>query len=220
MEENSMGKGNQNATLNQDLCVKCQEANLPDEKLSTVSDGIAKLIEYSNRIGDKQLRSSLEERVSTDVVKIHRQCQRDVYNTLKRKSLEPACSPTERKGPRRESVNFQWSRDCFYCGKECKSDPHNPGRISWQEVRTLPMRSNILHMCLRKSDEQSEAVKRRLLSVNDLVAAEGRYHKSCRQSFFHKSFKSELADLLTLPALTISMLYASGWNKRERYILW
>ena len=30
----------------------------------------------------------------------------------------------------------------------------------------------------------------RLLSFNVLVAAEGRYHKNCRQNIFHKSSKS------------------------------
>ena len=46
------------------------------------------------------------------------------------------------------------------------------------------MKENILHERLRKKDEQSEALRMQLLSINDLVAAEGRYHKNRRQIFF------------------------------------
>ena len=53
------------------------------------------------------------------------------------------------------------------------------------------MKENILHECLRKKDEQSEALRMRLLSINDcLVAAEGWYHKNRRQNVFHNSSKS------------------------------
>ena len=105
-----------------------------------------------------------------------------MYNALKRKSTEPIYTPRECKPARRESINFNWKRDCFYCGEECKVDPHNPHRIDWCEVRRLTMKENILHECLRKKDEQSEALRMQLLSINDLLAAEGRYHKKYRQN--------------------------------------
>ena len=119
-------------------------------------------------------------------MKIHRDCQKDVYNALKRKSTEPSVwTLRECKPAPRESIKFNWKTDCFYNEEKCKADPHNPNRIDWCEVRTLPLKENILHECLRKKNEQPEALW--LLSINDLVAAEGRYHKNCRQNVFHKT---------------------------------
>ena len=122
--------------------------------------------------------SFLNENRDTGLIKIH---------------TEPICTPRECKPARQESINFNWKRIIsteHYCGEECKVNPHNPNRIDWCEVRTLPMKENIRHKCLRKKDEQSEALRMRLLSINDLVAAEGRHHKNYRQNFFHKSSKS------------------------------
>ena len=54
-----MGKRNLNASLNQDLCVKCREANSnenSDEKSSTIIDGNAKGAEYNNPTENRQLR--------------------------------------------------------------------------------------------------------------------------------------------------------------------
>ena len=111
-------------------------------------------------------------------------------NVLKRKLTEPICTPRECKPAQKDSINFNWKCDCFYCEEKCKVYPHNSNRIDWCEVRTLPMKENIRRECLRKKDEQSEALIMRLLNINDLVAAEGRYHNNCRQNFFHKSSKS------------------------------
>ena len=38
------------------------------------------------------------------------------------------------------------------------------------------MKENILHQCLKKKNEQSEALRMGFLSINDLVAVEGQYH--------------------------------------------
>ena len=171
-------------------CVKCN-VNLEEKKLHTIKDGITKLIDYSKWIGNNHLTSFLNENRDTGLNKIHRDCQKDKYNALKRKLTEPSiCTPRECKPARTESIKFNWKRDCFYCGEECKVYLHNPKRIDWCEVRTLPKKENILHKCLRKKNEQSEALRMRLLSINDLVTAGGRCYKNCRQIFFHKTSKS------------------------------
>ena len=160
--------------------------NFEDEKLYSIKDGITKLIDYSKRNGNSHLASFLNQNHDTGRIKIYRLCQKDVYNALKRKSTELICTPRECKPARRESINFSWICDCFYCGEVCKVYPHNPNRIDWSGVRALPMKENILHECLRNKGEQSEALRMQLLIINDLVAAEGRYHKNCRQIFFMK----------------------------------
>ena len=76
-----------------------------------------------------------------------------MYNALKRKTTEPICTPRECKLAQGESINFSCKRDCFYC-KE---------KIDWCEVRTLPMKENILHEWFIKKDEQSEALSMQLL---------------------------------------------------------
>ena len=67
------------------------------------------------------------------------------------------------------TMNFNWKRDCFYCGEKFKVDSHNPNRINWWEVKRLSVKENILHECLRKKDEQSDALRMRLLSINPLT---------------------------------------------------
>ena len=84
-------------------CVKCQ-ANLEDEKLYTINNGITKLIDYSKGIGNSHLTSFLNENRDTRLIKIHRHCQKDAYNALKKKSTEPICTPRECKPARREST--------------------------------------------------------------------------------------------------------------------
>ena len=109
-------------------CVKCQ-GNLEDKKLYIIKDGITKLIEYSKRLGNNHLTSLLNEDRDTGLIKIHRDCRKDVYSALKRKSTEPICTLRECKPAQRESINFNWKRDCFYSVEECKVDAHNPNRI-------------------------------------------------------------------------------------------
>ena len=65
-------------------------ANSPDENVSSENDGVAEVIEYSNR-EDRQLPPFLKKKIGTDVVKIHFHCQPNVYKTLKKNSSEPAC---------------------------------------------------------------------------------------------------------------------------------
>ena len=109
------------------------------------------------------LTSFLKENCDAGLIKFHRDYQKDMYNALKRKTTEPICTPRECKPVQGESINFSCKRDCFYCKEECKVDPHNPKKIDWCEVRTLPMKENILHEWLIKKDEQSEALSMQLL---------------------------------------------------------
>ena len=105
----------QNKPLDENLCIKCQLQISNEDKLTTVKGGIEALIEYSNCTNNQALKTFLEERRGTDRVKIHRDCQKKISNVLKRKptsSLDEA-KPTKVK-TRRESVSFEWKRDCFF----------------------------------------------------------------------------------------------------------
>ena len=178
----------QETQLNENYCIKCQDPNSKDEKMTIVKDGIEKIIEFSCRTNNQTLKDFLEERRGTDQIKIHRDCQRTIYNALKRKSqlLKDQFTPPE-VPTRRDSFNFEWKRDCFFCDKPCKVDKHHRDRIDWQQVRTLPMRDKIMNICQQREDKQSEEISKKLLSIHDLVAAEGRYHNKCKQEFYSGS---------------------------------
>ena len=77
------------------------------------------------------------------------------------------------------------SKRCFYCGTECIFDKKHPDRNQFIEVRTIStnIHKQTLAICEARDDVTSKTVETRLLSVNDLVAAEARYHISCRTKF-------------------------------------
>ena len=75
------------------------------------------------------------------------------------------------------------------------------------------MKENILHQCLKKKNEPSEALRMGFLSINDLVAVEGQYHKNCRQNFFRKRSKS-VEDQLILHVVRTLMKFPL-WIKKE-----
>ena len=67
--------------------------NLGDEKLYTIKDDITKLIDYSKQIGNSHVKSFLSENRDRGLIKINCDCQKDVCNPLKRKLIEPICTP-------------------------------------------------------------------------------------------------------------------------------
>ena len=46
------------------------------------------------------------------------------------------------------------------------------------------MRDKIINICQKRKDKHSEETHKKLLSIHDLVATEGRYHKNCKQEFY------------------------------------
>ena len=80
-------------------CVKCQ-VDLEDKKLYTIKDDITNLIDYGERIENNHLTPFLNGNRDTGLIKIHRDCQKDAYNALKRKSTEPICTTWEWKPAR------------------------------------------------------------------------------------------------------------------------
>ena len=112
----------QDTPLNKNYCIKCQHLKSKEEKMTTVKDGIEKVIEFSFCTNNQTLEEFLEERRGTDKVKIHRECQRTIYNTLKRRSpnLTDQCTLLK-VSTRRNTVNFEWKRDCFFAKNLAKT---------------------------------------------------------------------------------------------------
>ena len=152
-----------------------------------MSKGIQKLVEYSIKINDTELTKYLKEKQNRkESVRIHRQCQKEVYNELKRKNPIPdTLSAKVAKVSTRSSVGseFAWKSDCFFCQKSCLFDPKHFGRSDCHHVTTLPLKTKILDVCSKRKDEWAISVQRRVLDCHDLIAAEARYHESCYRNF-------------------------------------
>ena len=85
----------------------------------------------------------------------------------------------EPKNPTKRSCGgeFDWQVHRFICGKECQNQE------TYRRCETFSTHSTILKMCGNRGDVEALTVKRRIMSCSDLVAAEGRYHKKCRDTF-------------------------------------
>ena len=98
----------QDTPLNENYCIKCQDPKSKEEKMTTVKDGIEKVIEFSFCINNQTLKEFLKERRGTDKIKIHGEYQRAIYNALKRSPplLTDQCTPPK-VSTRRDAVNFE-----------------------------------------------------------------------------------------------------------------
>ena len=168
-------------------CIKCRDPILRHEKLTTVEKGLDKLIDYFKTIEEDMVGMLLKRQESGKVIRIHRDCQKSIYNELKRK---PTLSGEEiqRKlqklvGRRSKQAQFNWKKQCMFCEKECVSDVNHPGRVNWRRVQVLSMRDTLLKICNARNDAFSRNVEMKLLDCIDLVAAEARYHHHCRSEF-------------------------------------
>lgn len=175
--------------LHELCCIKCKDPASQFEDLTVVKKGLEKLIEYSKSTNNDQLTNLLLDRKANGtIVRIHRECQKSVYNERKRKSSEPIERSTKIKkdaARRSENSKFDWKRLCMFCEMDCVVDDRHPDRIDWRQVEVLSMRENLLVVCSSRSDRIAKSLERKLLDIenSDLVAVEARYHFQCRKDF-------------------------------------
>ena len=80
-------------------CIICREPGPPQKSLSTVKKGLDKVLEYSRIVSDEVTsRMVLESQSVGRSIYIHRLCQKNIYNVMKRKSSGPL--PPKIKIPR------------------------------------------------------------------------------------------------------------------------
>ena len=172
-------------------CIICKSPESQfDKNLSFVKRGIEKLIDYSVLVSDERLKDELLSRKSRNIqVRIHRDCQRGVYNTMKksagtlRMQEEAEAGLPKPTTTRSRFQSFDWTTQCMFCETQCTTDERHPDRQHWRKVQVLSMRENLLSICDSRSDDCAQRLKRRLLTCTDLVAAEARYHCDCRMGF-------------------------------------
>lgn len=173
---------------NENCCVICHKPASQVEKLRKLHKGLQKILDYSLRVRDDVLYQYLQEgQQKGKAIRIHENCQKYVYNELKRKSSanKRSASTKGAKLVTRASVTrFDWKQNCFFCGEPCAFDEKHPGRNRFRLAETLPFRDKVLNTCQERNDIWAEDVKRRVVDCLDFVAAEARYHKACSEKFF------------------------------------
>ena len=183
------------------VCVKCGDGESVDQ-LDQVGalwkednhkqHPINTLIYYAER---SRLSSLVETLNSNKENKrptfIHNSCRTELRN-LSRRKRQPDETSNKRKSLRLENESFDFKTQCFYCDKTCILDPKHPDRNKFEYVRTKDtgIYKKTLEICENRNDETSRKIERHLLSVNDLIAAEARYHVSCRLKFEKPSPKN------------------------------
>ena len=75
-------------------------------------------------------------------------------------------------------ISFSWKSCCFLCNKKAERK-----YSTVVQVRTIPLLSTLIAHCNKRDDEWGKQVQGRLLTCNDLVAADAIYHISCMTSF-------------------------------------
>ena len=177
------------------ICVKCGQGPKDDDILNQVgrnwstdkgtANPLNTLIDLAVKSGltslESMLRHHKQEKISTFT---HVSCRTKLRTqTLPAKKGSP--STVESTSKRLCEGSFNFKSQCFYCGTECIFDKKHPDRNKFIEVRTIStnIHKQTLAICEARDDVTSKTVETRLLSVNDLVAAEARYHISCRTKF-------------------------------------
>ena len=162
--------------INEEHCVICQ-------KQDNVGLRQLKLEVLGSHLSEKQKENKS--------VLIHINCQRQVGNIMRKRKRAGDCvaevaSKVSKVSTRKSVDSFNWKVDCLFCGKPFIADKKHPERRLVFNVTFLHYRETILkYYSNRRNDKWSEDVKRRVLSCNDLVHEEARYHDDCRKLFTH-----------------------------------
>ena len=129
-----------------------------------------------------------EAKANNNDVQVHAICRKrytDKRNLTKLKDDTPSCAQAE---TRNTNDGFDSKKNCLFCNTPCVLDKKNPSRKNWHCISTLQIKESILEVCnkgldIDKADEWAMLVKTRSQGCIDLVAAQARYHTSCRPRF-------------------------------------
>ena len=140
---------------------------------------------------DDGLESLLSSKTTPFV--IHKKCRKDYtwassIETFKRKrdgTISIPISDSVSCKLRSTIPSFDIKSECFYCAEtilDYRKLPREHQNIP-SEVATIEYLQWVLHRCDERADDWGTKVKLRIQNVNDLVAAEAKYHRKCSQLF-------------------------------------
>ena len=190
-----------------DFCYKCSDVKTRCSQLLPGSSRISTIFKSSEVYGDG-LQKEMQNKIDQDpdfIFGYHKQCI-DKYRSPKTMTWVVAKksppddnefqSPTKRT--RSNVPGFKFKRDCIYCGGECNitKDERHPDRwrasflILATKTKDLKAKTKaiILDKCSKYEtkgySEEAELIRMRVLSaLDDLHAADARYHLDCRVRF-------------------------------------
>ena len=189
-----------NNVEDEDICVKCGDGFRNEDRLCNVStyycidDENAKnpldtTIQHANKLNYKELVETLHKNKNDGIQTfIHTSCRTFLKNrarATKRSSTSSEECKIKRPSIRLNQQSFDFKKQCLYCGHDCVFDERRPDRNNFEEVRTksTDIYYVTLEICQNRDDQLAKTVEARLHGVYDLVAAEARYHVSCRTNF-------------------------------------
>ena len=115
-------------------CVKYLTEESIDTLQSVQPSSIWKLREYALEVKNTDLHNFLLHNV--EGIKIHRNCQKKIYNFLRScKGNSKSMKKHEKIKTRKDGAAFNWHRDCMYCQEPCKVNQNNRNRIIIFEAR-------------------------------------------------------------------------------------
>lgn len=122
-------------------------------------------------------------------ITVHDLCRKS-YNQQKRilAAIKTPENPVRNRNKRITDFNFK--NDCLLCGKDASSEyvknemrkkPNKRDLVS--NVTTLKFKESLLVSAKKQDDAWGARVIQRIINEIDLVAAEGKYHRSCLSNF-------------------------------------
>ena len=178
------------------ICVKCGEGVKIDDQLNQIGLRWSKesrtpnpldiIIDQAAKTNSTTLVSILQSNKETGEARfIHKNCRTTLRNQARPTKIGTLDDAQASSSKRISREIFDFKKRCFYCGTLCLNDSKHPDRKKFAEVRTITsgIHHSTLEICRIRDNEDARNIEARLLGVNDLVAAEARYHIACRANF-------------------------------------
>ena len=125
---------------------------------------------------------------------VHEDCRKDYcYDYKKKRKLQDNNNNTIRSPKTRKfsGNQFRYENNCVLCGSSVEIQNENKLDGDYDvvhRVETFDFQVSIKTLCKTRNDEWANEVLGRVEGVNDLPAAEARYHRSCNSNF--RTFKN------------------------------
>ena len=174
-------------------CVICK--NNSGDLTEVGSKGLRTLIHVCELRSQYDLGKYLTEQQSNSVkILVHKDCRRDFTNAKRIKTTvtTPPSVSTSQPSLRLTNEQFDWKSKCFFCSKLAQIDGKHRDRNEVHEVTTLPFKASVLRMCSTRNDNWGNDVKERVNHCIDFVAAEARYHGTCKTKFYSMGYVQDV----------------------------
>lgn len=165
------------ASFGTEKCILCKKEFENTNPTSVQRKGYETLLRISRERNMPELTNELEQMVENGCqILVHFDCRRKFTDTRKKGQ-----SKLLSKKLRSSYDVFNWKEHCFLCEKVV--DLRHSEKRSIFNVRTLPLRDNLIACAKEREDGWGDLVLGRLESCNDLVAEEAVYHSACMTKF-------------------------------------